>query len=141
MSEDYIITLVSRQTVEGETSRVEMTALADFQGSEDDYRIRYTDEDGDLKGCVTTLHVENGRCITMSRDGDYGSHMMIEKGVRHVSQNGTPYGTFSLGVHATEMVSAVKDGSGTLHFRYLTDLDLCPLGDVEFDITICPRKK
>lgn len=139
MSEDYIITLVSRQTVEGETSEVEMTALADFQGNEDDYRVRYTDEDGDLAGCVTTLHVENGRCITMSRDGDYGSHMIIEKGVRHVSQNGTPYGTFSLGIRATGIESTIKDGNGTLRFQYVTDIDLHPLGEIEFHITLRQR--
>ena len=139
MKENHIMTLISRQNIEGEKEEIELTALADFQGSEDDYYISYTDEEGDLSGCVTTLHVENGKCVTMSREGDYNSHMIIEKDVRHVSQNVTPYGMFSLGVSALEIDSNVKDGNGTLRFKYSTDIDLHPLGEIEFNITLRQR--
>ncbi|MGN1442842.1 MAG: DUF1934 domain-containing protein [Acutalibacteraceae bacterium] len=133
------MTLVSRQNIEGEREEIEMTALADFEGSEDDYFIIYTDEEGDLAGCVTTLHVENGNRITMTREGDYGSHMIIEKNVRHVSQNVTPYGMLAFGISALEVDSRVKDGNGTLRFKYSTDVDMRPLGEIEFQITLRQR--
>ena len=139
MKEDYIMTLVSRQNIEGEKEEIEMTALVDFAGSEDDYTIRYTDEEGDLAGCVTTLHVENGNRITMSREGDYASHMIIEKNVRHVSQNVTPYGMLAFGRSSLEVDSKVKNGNGTLKFRYSTDVDMHPLGEIEFNITLRQR--
>ena len=139
MKEDYIMTLVSRQNIEGEREEIAMTALADFEGSEDDYFISYTDEEGDLAGCVTTLHVENGNRVTMTRDGDYSSHMIIEKNVRHVSQNVTPYGMLAFGISALEVDSRVKDGNGTLQFKYTTDVDMHPLGEIELNITLRQR--
>lgn len=139
MKEDYIMTLVSRQNIEGEREEIEMTALADFEGDEDDYYISYTDEQGDLAGCVTTLHVENGNRITMTREGDYRSHMIIEKNIRHVSQNVTPYGMLAFGISALEVDSKMKDGNGTLKFKYTTDVDMHPLGEIEFTITLRQR--
>lgn len=133
------MTLISRQNIEGEREEIEMTALADFEGSEDDYFISYTDEEGDLAGCVTTLHVENGNRITMTRQGDYSSHMIIEKNIRHVSQNVTPYGMLAFGISALEVDSRVKDGNGTLKFKYTTDVDMHPLGEIEFNITLRQR--
>ena len=136
MQEDYLISIHTCQEVEGEKDIIDMTALASLRGDDDDYYITYTDEDGDLAGVKTTLHVENKSCITISREGSYNSHMIVEKNVRHISQHITPYGSFMLGVSALSVESKMKKDGGTLNFRYCTDIDMMPLGEIEFNITL-----
>ena len=139
MKENYLITLHTVQETDGDKDIIDMTARASLKGEGNDYYITYTDEDGDLKGCVTTLHVENGNCITISRDGSYNSHMIVEKNVRHVSHHTTPYGSFSLGVSALNIDSKMKKSGGTLDFKYCTDIDMHPLGEIEFSIKLEER--
>ncbi len=131
--------MITHQDVEGDKEVIEMTTVADFSGDSDDYFITYTDDDGELKGCKTTLHVENGSCITILREGSYNSHMIIEKNSRHMSHHTTPYGSFSLGVSALDIESVMTQKGGKLNFRYTTDVDLRPMGEIEFDITIAQR--
>ena len=133
MKVDNLITLHTVQETDGDKDILDMTARASLRGGEDDYYITYTDEDGDLEGCETTLHVENGSCITISRKGSYNSHMIVEKNVRHISHHTTPYGSFSLGVSALNISSKIKKGGGTLDFSYCTDIDMHPLGEIEFN--------
>ena len=136
LKDDYLITLHTVQETDGDKDIIEMTARASLRGEGDDYYITYTDEDGDLEGCVTTLHVENGSCITISRNGSYNSHMIVEKNVRHISHHTTPYGSFSLGVSALNISSKMKRSGGTLDFRYCTDIDMHPLGEIQFNIKL-----
>jgi len=124
------------QNVEGQKQTLDMTSHAALEGCEADYTITYLDEDGDLKGSTTRLHVENGRCVTISRDGSFESHMVLEQNVRHMSQHQTPYGAFMLGVSALQVQSDMKPNGGTLRFRYCTDVDMVPLGEISFDISL-----
>ena len=123
------------QNVEGQKQTLDMTSRAALEGDERDYTITYLDEDGDLRS-TTRLHVEDGRCITISRDGSFESHMVLEQNVRHMSQHQTPYGAFMLGVSALQVQSDMKQSGGTLRFRYCTDVDMVPLGEFSFDIQL-----
>ncbi len=58
LQEDYVIRIHTEQNVEGQKQTLEMTSRAALQGEGMDYTITYLDEDGDLKGCKTRLHVE-----------------------------------------------------------------------------------
>lgn len=140
MKENYLMTMITHQFIDGEKEVIEMTSLADFEGDADDYSITYCDEDGDLKGCKTTLHVEKGSIVTIRREGDYNSHIIVEKNSRHVSHHATPYGTFTMGVSALDVDSKMTKEGGRLSFRYSTDMDMRPVGEIQFDITIRERK-
>ena len=50
VKENYLMTMVTHQLVEGEKEVIEMTTVADFKGTENDYYITYSDDDGELKG-------------------------------------------------------------------------------------------
>ena len=140
MKENYLMTMITHQFIDGEKEVIEMTSLADFEGDADDYSITYCDEDGDLKGCKTTLHVEKGSIVTIRREGDYNSHIIVEKNSRHVSHHATPYGTFTMGVSALDVDSKMTKEGGRLSFRYSTDMDMRPVGEIQFDNTIRERK-
>lgn len=129
--------MVSKHTDEdNSTDVVEMTSVAEFKGNSDDYYITYTEDEGDRKGCKTTIHVETGSCVTITRTGTYSSHMIIEKNQRHLSQHATPYGSFGIGVSALDITSQMDENGGRLNFAYSTDIELRPVGEIEIDVTV-----
>lgn len=136
LQEDYLISIHTCQEVEGEKDVIEMTTLASLEGEDNDYYITYIEDDNGLAGTKTVLHVENKSCITICREGGYNSHMIVEKNVRHISQHITPYGSFMLGVSALNIDSKMKKDGGTLNFKYCTDVDMIPVGEIEFNITL-----
>ena len=136
MQEDCLIRIHTVQTMDGKQETLDITSHATLQGEEPDYTITYPDEGGELDGCVTQLHVKDGRCVTISREGAYETQMILEPSVRHISQHQTPFGSFMLGVSALQVQSNMKRNGGTLRFRYCTDVDMVPLGEFSFDIQL-----
>lgn len=130
MKEEYTLEIVTDQFTDGEREQITMNTTANITGTADDYSITYTDNDGDLKGCVTTLHVLNSRKISITRRGEYNSHIIIEKNVRHLSHHITPYMSFTMGISCLSVDSDFENG--TLSFRYATDIEMVPAGEIEF---------
>lgn len=136
MKEKYLITIVTRQEVEGEKDVLEVTTHADLQGEGDEYIITYSEAEEDGGESVTKLCVREGRAITVTREGSINTYMVIEKDVRNISHHVTPYGSFSMGVSALEIDSDITSEGGKLRFSYATDIEMNPLGVIEFDITL-----
>ena len=139
MENEYLIKVVTVQVVEGEKDEMEITTTASLEGTADDYTIKYKEVDSEDNESVTTLRVEGGRCINVSRNGEISTHMIIETGVRNISHHITPYGTFSLGINAVAIDSKIDENGGTLYFRYTTDLEMSIMSDIEFRITLTKR--
>ncbi len=129
---EKFIKIVTRQYTDGETEEIVMKTTAVIKGNSDDYSITYQDDDGDLVGCETTLRVSRGRRISIIRKGPYTSHIIIEKNVRHLSHHNTPAGQFMMGMSCNDIKSDFDNGK--LKFSYSTDIEMVPIGDIEFDI-------
>ena len=140
MKNEFLITINTLQIVEGEKEELEITTTASLEGDSDNYVIKYTEVDQEDKESHTTIKVEKGRCISVSREGEITTHMTIEKSVRHISHHVTPYGTFSLGVSAAVIDSAIDENGGTLHFRYTTDIEMNVVSEIDFNITLSKRE-
>ena len=140
MKNEFLIKIVTVQIVEGERDEMEITTTASIEGTGDDYTIKYKEVDPQDKESLTTLRVENGRCISVSREGEITTHMTIEKSVRHISHHVTPYGTFSLGVNAVVIESDIDENGGTLHFRYTTDIEMNVVSEIDFNITLSKKR-
>ena len=128
---DYILKIVTTQYTEGETEQIFMDTLAVVTGNKDSYYITYRDNDGDLAGCETRLHISGGSKVSINRRGIHNSHIIIEKSIRHLSHHITPQMSFTMGVSCVEMESDFDKGK--LHFRYATDIEMVPVGEIEFD--------
>ena len=137
MKKEFLISVLTKQVIEGEKEELEIMTKAFLDYNGDSYVINYTEEEDDGSKSETTLQVEKDK-ITVSREGAISTHMVIQKDVRTLSHHVTPYGAFSMGVTAVEIDSDIKENGGILRFRYMTDLENAPLGEIEFDITLNP---
>ena len=133
--------LTAKQTIDGRTETLFMETTATMTGTPQQYELRYRDESGDLRGTENILRVEKDASVTLLRGGEFASHLIIEPGVRRVSQYHTPYGTIMIGIFGHALQSDVDETGGTLSFRYCTDVELSPIGEFEFNIILTARPK
>lgn len=138
MEKEFLISVLTKQEIEGEKEELEVMTKASLTLNGNDYVISYTEEEEDGSQSVTTLEVENGNQITVNREGIISTHMILRKGTRSLSHHVTPYGAFSMGIEATVIESEMNENGGILRFSYLTDVEMKPLGEIEFDITLNP---
>ncbi len=135
MKEDYLVTIVTRQEIDGERELLEVTTHGHLEGEGDSYILIYTEQEEDGTESTTKLQVEKGT-VTVNREGSIATYMVIEKEVRNLSHHVTPYGSFSMGVCGAEIKSDMTEEGGKLRFSYATDIERNPLGIIEFDITV-----
>ena len=141
MQLDYIVSIDTKQKIDGDEENLQIITHASFSGSKEDYTLIYTEQNRESGESKTELRCENGEKITVVRFGDeMTTHLILEKGRRHISCHNTPYGTFSMGITALEIDSDMDENGGTLHFRYATDIENNPLGEIVFDFTLKQKK-
>lgn len=138
MEKEFLISVLTKQEIEGDKEELEVMTKASLNLNENGYVISYAEEEEDGSRSVTTLEVENGNQITVNREGIISTHMILRKGTRSLSHHVTPYGAFSMGIEATVIESEMNENGGILRFSYLTDVEMKPLGEIEFDITLNP---
>ncbi len=141
MQMDYIVSIDTKQKIDGDEESLQVITHASFSGDRDDYTIIYTEQSAEGGESTTELRCESGEKITVVRSGDeMTTQLILEKGRRHISCHTTPFGTFSMGITATEIDSDIDSNGGTLHFRYSTDIENNPLGEIVFDFILKPKK-
>ena len=103
---------------------------------ENGYELSYEEPDDELKGCVTTLLIEDGGLVTMTRDGAYTTQMVMERGQRHVCHYATPFGDMLFGIFAKKVESSVTEDGGELLLHYTIDVNADLASSNELKITV-----
>ncbi len=131
-----LLTIQDKHVQDDDTDASELITTGTFEGTPDDYRISYCEQDEALRDCVTTLHVEGERRVTMVRTGASTAEMILETHKRHNCHYGTPYGGFILGVYAKQITSRVlpDEACGALAFRYTLDFNSANSTENELNI-------
>ena len=120
-----VLTIRDRHIQDSEEDSSELITTGIFEGTQEDFKITYAEQDEALKSCRTTLHVEGNARITMVRTGESAAEIILETHKRHNCHYSTPYGSFMLGVYAKQITSKVRpeEGCGALAFRYTLDFN------------------
>lgn len=132
---DYLIKVLSLYDVDGEQTKEEIITHASLTGNKDDYTIVYKE---DVSGLIaeTTIRVLGGECVTVMREAEIQTHMVIEVGRKHISEHRLPFGSFNLEVIGRSVSSAFSENCTELSFAYTTYQDNSPIGKAEFNMTL-----
>lgn len=124
MQEDYIITISGFMNQNGEKDSIELVTRGNFIIKKDKYFICYknTEESG-LGDTTTTVKVESKDKISLIRFGNMPSHLIVEKGKRHVCHYDTGFGVMNLGIATSEVHNNLTENGGNLEFSYTLDSD------------------
>ena len=116
------VKLTDRQNANGEQECIELTSRGVYTLLPDGcYSVEFKENFDEDAECTTTLTLLNKQCVLMVREGLYNSELTIEQDVRHSCHYATPYGSFMIGIFATNVSSDIKDGNGTLKMEYTID--------------------
>ena len=142
MQENYRISILGRQIVDGQPEEVELTTFGQYTIKNGKRYIMYREyEEGEpaSRGRTSVLKVEPGK-VTMIRAGTT-TRLILEKGKRHLCLYDTGYGPLTVGVFTSELHDALKQKGGSLRIKYTLDIDSNLSSKNELQVKVRPKKQ
>ena len=129
MQENYLISILGRQQVDGETCSYVKKGKNRY--------ITYKEYDSEENGKPVTsvLKVEGNDKVTLMR-GAGSTRLVLENGKRHLCQYDTGYGNMMIGIFTSQLHSSLTDEGGKLEVRYTLDINSNLSSSNEILITI-----
>ena len=137
MRKDVIIHIDGKPKYDGaEGEEIQLTTSGRLYRKNGRYFIMYKESElTGMEGSTTTLKIEDDR-ITMMRSGTYPSHMVFEKGKKHIGVFNTDAGAMTVGISARDITSRIGDDGGELTIDYAIEVDYMLTGENLFHIDV-----
>lgn len=125
MKENYILSVLGKQSANGETDQIEIQTSASYVQKNGSRYITYKKyESNDLEHAYrTTIKIDKNNVVTLINGGEENYCLMLEKGKRHKSEYKTPFGSMFLGVYTHKIRNNLDDNGGELEVQYSIDFD------------------
>ena len=139
MQENYVISIVGRQKVDGETGEIEVTTLGNYVEKNGSRYIVYKEYDAEVpagKPRTSILKVEGSDKMTLIRSGGDSTRLILENGKRHLCQYDTGFGSMTVGVFTESIRSKLTDQGGSLDVSYTLDVNANLSSFNELHITV-----
>lgn len=141
MEERYIITVIGKQTVDGEQDKIEVITAGDMIIQGDKITIvypEYHEENGSAMASqkTDTTVTLDGKVLSIDRQGEMSSHLILEKGVRHECLYQTPMGQMFIGIFTDEIQTDLNEHGGTITAAYQLDFNRTVVSYNEFYISV-----
>ena len=132
---DYLIKVRSLNEIDGDVTKQEIITHASLSGDKDDYTVVYTEETDGFPA-ETTIRVLKGECVTVRRKAEMQTDMIIEAGIKHISEHKLSFGCFQLEVIGKSISSDFGENGVELKFSYATYQDNMPVSKSDFHIRV-----
>lgn len=126
MQENYVISILGRQKVDGETGEIEVTTLGNYVRKGANRYIVYKEYDAEepsLAPRTSILKLEGGNKMTLIRGGGDKTRLILESGKRHLCQYDTGFGSMTVGVFTESLQSKLTDQGGSVDISYTLDVN------------------
>ncbi len=135
--ENYLISIIGVQTVDGESDRVEVITTGNFMKKNDRYFVGYKEYSGEepLSHYDNLIKVD-GDVVTVSRKGEIRSQLILELNKRHQCVYNTPAGNMTIGVFTRSLVNHLTENGGMLEVNYTLDFNSDMVSENSFRIKI-----
>lgn len=123
INEDYDISIIGIQSVDGESDEVILNTVGSYTKEGNSRYITYTEYDPETpsNSNLSTLKVDDDKVTLMS--GEKETHLILEKGIRHKCCYDTGFGTLSMGVFTSVFSNCLDDSGGNLNVKYTLDIE------------------
>lgn len=111
------------QRTENGDNKGEMTVIGTVSYEEDRTIIEYIENNEETGPEETTITVFQNDSVSIVRNGQFSSEMMVEKNVRHHTFYRTPYGELTMGIYGNQVDWSADDKGGVLKMRYSLDFN------------------
>lgn len=137
MEEQYMITVIGKQTVDGESDQIEVITAGDLCIEDGRITITYPEytEDTPARKTDTTVTLEKG-VLRIDRQGEMSSHLILEQGVRHECLYQTPMGQMFIGIFTDRIQAEIGERGGEISAAYQLDFNHTVVSYNEFYISV-----
>lgn len=135
---EYLISVTGIQEVDGEKDKIELQTVGSYLLKPDHAYIGYKeyDEENPSVSSNNVIKVENDELVTIIRNGEVQTRLILEKGRRHLCHYRTVAGDLMIGVFADTIRNELSDKGGKLHVSYSLDFNNELISNNEFYIDI-----
>ena len=138
MDDRFIIKVVGTQKIDGDSDSIEVITTGDYRrGDNASAHITYHeyDEENPNIKTVTTVTLDSG-ILSIERQGEMSSRLILEKGRRHRCLYETPAGSMMIGIFTDSIESKLEDNGGRIKASYQLDFNNNAVSYNEFNITV-----
>ena len=135
---EYLISVTGIQEVDGEKDKIELQTVGKYTLKPDHAYIGYKeyDEENPSVSSNNIIKVENDDKVTIIRNGETQTRLILEKGRRHLCHYRTIAGDLMIGVFADTINNDLKANGGKLSVSYSLDFNNELISNNEFYIDI-----
>ncbi len=123
VKKDAVIRIVSKQRTENGDNTSEMSVVGTVTYEDDKSIIEYIENNEETGAEDTAITVFNNDTVSIVRNGQFSSEMMVEKNNRHLTFYRTPYGELTMGIYGNQVEWSRDDKGATLKMRYSLDFN------------------
>ena len=123
VKKDAVIRIVSKQRTENGDNTSEMSVVGTVTYEDDKSIIEYIENNAETGAEDTAITVFNNDTVSIVRNGQFSSEMMVEKNSRHLTFYRTPYGELTMGIYGNQVEWSRDDNGGVLKMRYSLDFN------------------
>lgn len=137
MKKNIIITVKGYNDEFEENEATELITVGNYYEKNGKKYIVYEESEvsGFPAGTKTMLKIENDT-VTMSRNGQRGTHMVFENGKKHLGHYETPYGSFTVSTTTDRLSVNMGETEGKIEIGYLIDIDNVPQSENSLYFTV-----
>lgn len=137
MNENYMITVLGTQTIDGESDSIEVITAGDYRFENGRVTITYPEysQENPTVRTDTVVTLEGGK-LSIERSGEMTSRLILEKGKRHRCLYDTPMGNMMIGIFTDSIKSVLSESGGEIRASYQLDFNNSAVSYNQFQITI-----
>lgn len=124
MEEKYILSVLGKQYVDGQSDKVELKTMAAYVQKNGSRYITYKEYDAQNpdRHYRTTVKIDPNNIVTVIKGGEEHHNLVLEKGKRHKCEYITNFGSILLGVYTDNVKINLDDNGGEVEVRYSIDI-------------------
>ncbi len=125
MENNAIITLKTRQDIDGDEDLIEITTQGKYIKRGDKYYVSYEgSEITGYDGTKTTLKInDKENSVMLLRYGENATQMFFEKGNKCTGLYNTPFGRLTVDVSTTDLSINMGDDGGKVNLQYFIGIN------------------
>ena len=123
MKKEAVIRIISKQRTENGDNQGEMSVQGTITYDKNKNVIEYIENNDETGPEETTISVFEDGTVSIVRNGQFSSEMMVEKGKRHHTFYKTPYGELTMGIYGNQVDWSRDEKGAVLKMRYSLDFN------------------
>lgn len=123
---DYLIKITGKQEVDGESNSIEVETTGHYEekdGIKYIYYKEYVEDQDNESERNTIVKIEEGELVSIIREGEYQSQLMLELERQHQCYYQTPYGDMLIKVYTSVIEESLNKRGGSLRAVYSLDFN------------------